>query len=71
MAAIPTVSLPSGEALPALGQGTWKMGESRARRKEEVAALRGKTVAEVLGTSGGSSKPAADVPAEAAEEVSA
>lgn len=40
MAAIPTVSLPSGETVPALGQGTWKMGEARARRKEEVAALR-------------------------------
>ncbi len=35
-----TVSLPSGEAVPVLGQGTWRMGESAARRGEEVAALR-------------------------------
>jgi diketogulonate reductase-like aldo/keto reductase len=40
MAAMPTVRFPSGVTVPALGQGTWKMGESRARRKEEVAALR-------------------------------
>ncbi len=31
---------PSGEPAPALGQGTWKMGEDRARRKDEIAALR-------------------------------
>ena len=41
------------------------------RTPEEVAALRGKTVAEVLGTSGGSTKPADDAPAEVAEEVTA
>lgn len=35
-----TVSLPSGETVPVLGQGTWRMGESAARRDEEVAALR-------------------------------
>ncbi len=29
-----------GMELPALGQGTWMMGESRARRAREVAALR-------------------------------
>jgi diketogulonate reductase-like aldo/keto reductase len=34
------VKLPDGEAVPALGQGTWKMAEDRARRAEEVAALR-------------------------------
>jgi diketogulonate reductase-like aldo/keto reductase len=34
-----TVSLPSGEQVPALGQGTWYMGEDRAARKDEVAAL--------------------------------
>ena len=28
-----------GVALPALGLGTWKMGEQRTRRKDEVAAL--------------------------------
>ena len=30
----------SGAVLPNLGMGTWRMGESAARRKEEVAALR-------------------------------
>lgn len=34
-----TVRLPSGELVPALGQGTWYMGEDRSARKEEVAAL--------------------------------
>jgi aldehyde reductase len=34
------VRLPSGETVPALGQGTWYMGEDRAARKEEIAALR-------------------------------
>jgi diketogulonate reductase-like aldo/keto reductase len=34
------VKLPSGELLPALGQGTWQMGESRSARAEEVATLR-------------------------------
>lgn len=33
------LTLPNGDAVPALGQGTWKMGESRGRRKDEVAAL--------------------------------
>jgi diketogulonate reductase-like aldo/keto reductase len=32
--------LPSGEAVPALGQGTWYMGDLPARRADEVAALR-------------------------------
>jgi diketogulonate reductase-like aldo/keto reductase len=35
-----TVTLPSGEKLPALGLGTWHMGESAGRRKDEVAALK-------------------------------
>lgn len=35
-----TVTLPSGEKLPALGQGTWMMGERRERRSSEIAALR-------------------------------
>ena len=35
-----TVSLPSGELVPALGQGTWNMGDRAATRAEEVAALR-------------------------------
>ncbi|WP_144186880.1 aldo/keto reductase [Elioraea rosea] len=34
------VKLPDGTEVPALGQGTWKMGEDRAARKQEVAALR-------------------------------
>jgi diketogulonate reductase-like aldo/keto reductase len=35
-----TVTLPSGETVPALGMGTWQMAGDRARRAEEVAALR-------------------------------
>lgn len=35
-----TVKLPSGTAVPALGLGTWKMGESRSRHADEVAGLR-------------------------------
>lgn len=38
-APIPTVTLPSGEAVPALGQGTWNMAEDTRRRKEEIASL--------------------------------
>jgi diketogulonate reductase-like aldo/keto reductase len=34
------LSLPSGHAIPVLGQGTWNMGEERAARAAEVAALR-------------------------------
>lgn len=34
------VTLPSGERIPALGLGTWFMGEEPRRRREEVAALR-------------------------------
>jgi diketogulonate reductase-like aldo/keto reductase len=37
---LPTTKLPSGEAVPILGQGTWRMGESRSRRREEADALR-------------------------------
>ena len=40
MAAIPTTTLPSGEAVPALGLGTYQLGEDPRRRKAEVAALR-------------------------------
>jgi diketogulonate reductase-like aldo/keto reductase len=35
-----TVALPSGERVPALGQGTWHMGERKAVRAEELATLR-------------------------------
>jgi diketogulonate reductase-like aldo/keto reductase len=37
--AIAQVTLPGGEMVPALGQGTWKMGERRSSRAEEVRAL--------------------------------
>lgn len=32
--------MPSGTAMPVLGQGTWRMGEDRSQRKAEVDALR-------------------------------
>ena len=35
-----TVALPDGKRVPALGQGTWRMGESKSLRAREVAALR-------------------------------
>jgi diketogulonate reductase-like aldo/keto reductase len=35
-----TVTLPSGEEIAALGQGTWYLGEDPARREQEIAALR-------------------------------
>jgi diketogulonate reductase-like aldo/keto reductase len=35
-----TLSLPDGSLLPTLGLGTWRMGESRAARAAEVAAVR-------------------------------
>ena len=35
-----TVDLPSGECVPALGQGTWNMGDSSGARAEEIASLR-------------------------------
>jgi diketogulonate reductase-like aldo/keto reductase len=35
-----TVTLPAGESIPALGQGTWNMGDSVSRRAQEIAALR-------------------------------
>jgi len=37
---MPTVTLPTGETVAALGQGTWTMGDSSRRRKDEVAALK-------------------------------
>ncbi len=33
-------TLPSGDQLPALGQGTWMMGERFDRRRDEIEALR-------------------------------
>ena len=37
---IATVTLPTGEPIPKLGQGTWEMGERPNARREEIAALR-------------------------------
>jgi diketogulonate reductase-like aldo/keto reductase len=34
------VRMPSGDTVPALGQGTWGMGEQPALRRQEVASLR-------------------------------
>jgi diketogulonate reductase-like aldo/keto reductase len=39
MSAMKTVLLPSGEAVPALGMGTWRMGETPALRAQEIATL--------------------------------
>jgi diketogulonate reductase-like aldo/keto reductase len=35
-----TLQLPSGQAIPILGLGTWRMGESSNNRQQEVKALR-------------------------------
>lgn len=37
---VPTLTLPDGERVPVLGQGTWGMGEDPRRRTKEAAALR-------------------------------
>jgi diketogulonate reductase-like aldo/keto reductase len=37
---LPAVILPGGERVPALGQGTWHMGDDRRRRVDEAAAVR-------------------------------
>jgi diketogulonate reductase-like aldo/keto reductase len=36
---MPTVALPGGARIPALGIGTWTMAAKRAHRADEVAAL--------------------------------
>jgi diketogulonate reductase-like aldo/keto reductase len=36
---MPTLPLPDGEAMPALGQGTWQLGDNRARGADEIKAL--------------------------------
>jgi diketogulonate reductase-like aldo/keto reductase len=36
---IPTSTLPSGIGVPALGQGTWNMGENRSAAKSEIESL--------------------------------
>jgi diketogulonate reductase-like aldo/keto reductase len=63
-----TVALPDGKRVPALGQGTWGMGEKKSAHANEVAALRlgidlGMTLidtAEMYGE-GGAEKVVADV----------
>jgi len=35
-----TVALPDGTLVPALGQGTWRMGEKKSAHDDEIAALR-------------------------------
>ena len=35
-----TVLLPSGDRVPAFGQGTWRLGENATTRAEEIATLR-------------------------------
>jgi diketogulonate reductase-like aldo/keto reductase len=39
-AELPMVTLLGGERVPALGQGTWHMGETRGRMADEAAAVR-------------------------------
>jgi diketogulonate reductase-like aldo/keto reductase len=39
-ASIPTVAVPHGIAVPALGQGTWKMGEKPPEARREIDSLR-------------------------------
>ena len=34
------VTLPGGDVVPSMGQGTWKMGERAEHRSDEIAALR-------------------------------
>lgn len=36
----PEVVFPSGDAVPSLGLGTWRMGEQARKRGEEIAAIR-------------------------------
>ncbi|MBP1883242.1 aldo/keto reductase [Sinorhizobium mexicanum] len=36
---IPTTTFPDGRKVPVLGQGTWRMGENRARAAEEIRSL--------------------------------
>jgi len=35
----PTLMLPAGERVPAMGQGTWYLGDDANRRREEIRAL--------------------------------
>jgi diketogulonate reductase-like aldo/keto reductase len=40
MTEMPQITLPDGESVPAYGQGTWHMGESRNRFADEAAAVK-------------------------------
>lgn len=76
MSTISTTTLPAGDEVLVLGQGTWKMGEDHRRRADEVAALRlgmdlGMTLidtAEMYG-SGGAEKVVAEAIAGRRDEV--
>ena len=37
---IKTITLAAGDIVPALGQGTWYLGDDPAKRAQEVSALR-------------------------------
>jgi diketogulonate reductase-like aldo/keto reductase len=37
---MPTATLPSGETVPVLGQGTWNLGDDPRQRRAEIEALR-------------------------------
>ena len=71
-----TTPLPSGRAIPVLGQGTWRMGEDPEQRRSEVSALRygldlGMNLidtAEMYGE-GGAEEVVAEVIADRREEV--
>ena len=39
MADIRTIALPDGETIPAMGIGTWNMGDKRQKRADEIVAL--------------------------------
>src|SRR5882762_7929715 len=39
-ATLPQITLPDGAPMPALGLGTWRMGERASERAREVAALK-------------------------------
>lgn len=36
---MPTVRFPAGASVPAIGQGTWRMGQQASRRQDEIHAL--------------------------------
>jgi diketogulonate reductase-like aldo/keto reductase len=39
VATVPTITLPSGDTMPVLGQGTWRLAEGLHPRDEEIASL--------------------------------